>query len=157
MKAINTRGIASGFAKFGFILLLLPGCSPSQSTENILPEPKLYQEWQLKPGDDIAGAKVVGGLGDISIELNGRSVYAPSDGNAYLDKRGCVYFSGASTPGYLFRLCGLEKPKLGTLSEGDKIATGQMLQFATLLKQADNSWALVEPDKSLLQRTLNPR
>ncbi|BAU15238.1 hypothetical protein LEP3755_57950 [Leptolyngbya sp. NIES-3755] len=122
-----------------------------------MPEPKLYQEWQLKPGDDIAGSRVVGGLGDISIDLNGKAVYAPSDGTAYADKRGCVYFSGAETPGYLFRLCGLEKPKLGALNEGDKIATGRLLQFATLLQQSDHSWALVEPDKSLLQRTLTPR
>lgn len=137
--------------------MLLSGCSSPQPPDNTMPEPKLYQEWQLKPGDDIAGLKVVGGLGDISIALDGKAVYAPSDGDAYVDKRGCVYFSGANTPGYLFRLCGLEKPKLGALNEGDKIATGQLLQFATLLKQADNSWALVEPDKSLLQRTLKPR
>lgn len=135
----------------------MSGCSATKPAENTIPEPKLYQSWQLKPGDDIAGAKVIGGLGDISIALNGKSVYAPFDGNTYIDKRGCVYFSGADTPAYLFRLCGLEKPKLGALSEGDKIAAGQMLQFATLLKQSNNTWALVEPDKSLLQRTLKPR
>ncbi len=100
---------------------------------------------------------MIGGLGDISIALEGQSVYAASDGNAYIDQRGCVYFAGADTPAYLFRLCGLEAPKLGALKAGDAIATGKILQFATLLKQSDDSWALVEPDKSLLQRTLNPR
>ncbi|MER3433993.1 MAG: hypothetical protein C4288_11305 [Leptolyngbya sp. ERB_1_1] len=159
MKEINTWGTSSGFAKFGFILLLslTSGCTAAQHIENTIPEPKLYQTWQLKPGDEIAGTKVIGGLGDISIALNDHSVYAPSDGNAYIDKRGCVYFSGADTPAYLFRLCGLEAPKLGAMKAGEVIASGKMLQFATLLKQADDTWALVEPDKSLLQRTLKPR
>ncbi|MBW4525698.1 MAG: hypothetical protein KME18_10945 [Phormidium tanganyikae FI6-MK23] len=159
MKGINIWDISSGFAKVGFVLLfsLLSSCAASPHTGNTIPEPKLYQSWQLKPGDKIAGAKVIGGLGDISIALEGQSVHAPSDGNAYIDHRGCVYFAGADTPAYLFRLCGLEAPKLGALKAGDAIATGKILQFATLLKQSDDSWALVEPDKSLLQRTLNPR
>ncbi|MBD1843800.1 hypothetical protein H6F89_10380 [Cyanobacteria bacterium FACHB-63] len=156
MKGINIWGISSGFVKAG-LMLLLSSCSASPHSQNLISEPKLYQSWQLKPGDEIAGAKVTGGLGDISIALNGQSVYAPSDGAAYIDKRGCVYFAGADTPAYLFRLCGLDRPKLGTLKAGDAIATGAILQFATLLKQADESWALVEPDKSLLQRTLKPR
>lgn len=157
MKEINTWGIGSGFAKAGLILLLMSSCSTSPQGQKVIPEPKLYQSWQLKPGDDIAGVKVIGGLGDISIALNGQSVYAPSDGDAYIDKRGCVYFAGADTPAYLFRLCGLERPRLGTLRAGEAIATGNIVQFATLLKQPDESWALVEPDKSLLQRTLKSR
>lgn len=157
MKAINIRAIGSGFAKVGVILLLMSGCSASSQEQKTILEPKLYQSWQLKPGDEIAGAKVIGGLGDISIALNDQSVYAPSDGQASIDKRGCVYFAGADTPGYLFRLCGLETPKLGTLKAGEAIATGKILQFAALLRQPDDSWALVEPDKNLLQRTLKPR
>lgn len=159
MKGINTWDISSGFVKVGFVFFfsLLSSCAASSPTENTIPEPKLYQSWQLKPGDSIAGAKVIGGLGDISIALDGQSVYAPSDGDAYIDQRGCVYFAGSDTPAYLFRLCGLEAPKLGALKAGDAIATGKILQFATLLKQSDESWALVEPDKSLLQRTLKPR
>lgn len=159
MKVINIWGTSSGFAKVGFILLLsfVSGCTLSQHSDSTIPEPKLYQSWQLKPGDQIAGATVTGGLGDISIALKGKSVYAPSEGDAYVDKRGCVYFAGADTPAYLFRLCGLNSPKLGALKAGDAIATGEILQFATLLKQSDGTWALVEPDKSLLQRTLQPR
>lgn len=159
MRVINTWAISSGFAKVGFILLLslLSSCTATPRSENTIPEPRLYQSWQLKPGDEIAGAKVVGGLGDISIALNGQSVRAPSDGNAYIDSRGCLYFAGADTPAYLIRLCGLEAPKLGALKAGDTIASGKMLEFATLLKQSDGTWALVEPDKSLLQRTLQPR
>ncbi len=159
MKAINTWGTSSGFAKVGFILLfsLTSSCTAAHHTENIISAPRLYQSWQLKPGDEIEGSKVIGGLGDISIALDGKSVYAPSDGSTYIDEKGCVYFAGSDTPAYLFRLCGLENPKLGKLEAGDAIATGKLLQFATLLKQSDDSWALVEPDKSLLQRTLKPR
>lgn len=159
MRVINTWDTSSGFAKIGFILWLglVSGCTAPQQSESTIPEPKLYQSWQLKPGDEISGSTVTGGLGDISIALKGKSVYAPSAGDAYQDKRGCIYFAGADTPAYLFRLCGLNAPKLGALKAGDAIATGEMLQFATLLKQSDDTWALVEPDKSLLQRMLQPR
>lgn len=159
MRVINIWDISSGFAKVGFILWLslISGCTSSQQSDNTIPEPKLYQSWQLKSGDEVAGSTVIGGLGDISIALKGKSVYAPSAGDAYVDKRGCVYFAGADTPAYLFRLCGLNSPKLGALKAGDAIASGEILQFATLLKQSDGTWALVEPDKSLLQRTLQPR
>lgn len=164
MRVINTWDTSSGFANRKFIqaglilsLGLASSCTAAPQVDNTIPEPKLYQSWQLKLGDEIAGSTVTGGLGDISIALNGKSVYAPSAGAAYIDKRGCVYFAGTDTPAYLFRLCGLNAPKLGTLKAGDAIAVGETLQFATLLKQADGSWALVEPDKSLLQRTLQPR
>ncbi|BAY56172.1 MULTISPECIES: hypothetical protein [Leptolyngbya] len=160
MKVINIWGISSGFVKLGTIfllLLLISGCTSSQQPNHSISEPKLYQSWQLKLGDQIAGSTVIGGLGDISIALNGKSVYAPSTGNVYLGQRGCVYFAGTDTPAYLFRLCGLKSPKLGALKAGDAIATGDILQFATLLKQSDGTWALVEPDKSLLERTLKPR
>jgi hypothetical protein len=159
MKVINTWGISSGFVKVGTILLLLliSGCTASQPPNRTISEPKLYQSWQLKLGDQVAGSTVIGGLGDISIALNGKSVYAPSTGDAYLGQQGCVYFAGTDTPAYLFRLCGLKSPKLGALKAGDVIATGDILQFATLLKQSDGTWALVEPDKSLLERTLKPR
>lgn len=159
MRVINTWDTGSGFARGGCLLLLglVTSCTAVPQSENMIPEPKLYQRWQLKPGDQIAGSMVTGGLGDIAIALNGKSVYAPSAGNAYRDQRGCVYFAGIDTPAYLFRLCGLTVRKLGTLKAGDPIATGETLQFATLLKQSDGSWALVEPDKSLLQRTLQPR
>ncbi|MCU0548646.1 MAG: hypothetical protein MUC48_04790 [Leptolyngbya sp. Prado105] len=159
MKATNTWGISFGFAKVGFLVLLsfVSSCTSLEQSDNTIDEPKLYQTWQLKLGDKIADSTVIGGLGDISIALNGKSVYAPSVGKTYTDKKGCVYFAGADTPAYLFRLCGLKSPKLGALKAGDQIASGEILQFATLLKQSDGSWALVEPDKSLLQRTLQPR
>lgn len=137
-------------------LAILSGCtsSPTQST---IPDLPLYQNWELQPGSQVAGYTVTGGLGDISIALNGNSVYAPSEGDAYLDKRGCVYFAGADTPAYLFRFCGLKSPNLGHLQAGQAIGRADILEFAALLKQSDGKWALVEPDKNLLERTLKQR
>lgn len=158
MKVSNIWGTSSGFVKAGlfFLLISMTSCR-SQQASNTISEPKLYQSWQLKQGDQIEGTTVIGGLGDISIALNGKSVHAPSAGKAYVDKRGCVYFEGADTPAYLFRLCGLKSPKLGVLKAGETIGTGDTLQFAALLKQSNDTWALVEPDKSLLKRTLQAR
>ena len=146
-------------AKAAVILLsmaVLSSCA-AVSSEPTIQELPLYQNWELQPGSEIGGYKVTGGLGDISIALNGESVYAPSTGDAYLDKRGCVYFAGADTPAYLFRFCGLKSPKLGQLQAGQAIAKADTLQFAALLKQSNGKWALVEPDKNLLERTLKPR
>jgi hypothetical protein len=142
--------------RVGLILLTFTfpgGCNPSPSQPTIKDLP-LYQTWELHPGSQVGGYTVTGGLGDISIVLNGNSVYAPSEGDAYLDKRGCVYFAGADTPAYMFRFCGLRSPKLGHLQAGQAIGSADTLQFAALLKQSDGKWALVEPDKSLLERTL---
>ncbi|HTL88396.1 MAG TPA: hypothetical protein VL134_03285 [Leptolyngbya sp.] len=133
--------------------MLLTSCSAFKPTQ-LIAEPPLLQKWELQPGDQVANYPVTGGLGDISIALNGKTVYAPSDGDAYIDKRGCVYFASAETPAYFFRLCGLKSPKLGRLQARDAIATAETLQFAALLKQSDDKWALVEPDKSLLERML---
>lgn len=117
-------------------------------------EVKLYQQWQLQPGDKVGDREVLGSLGDITIALKGQSVYAPFDGKAQIDRRGCVIFSSPDVPGYLFRLCGLKQPSLGSLRQGDVIGSGDLLQFATLRKQPNNTWALVEPSKNILERTL---
>ncbi len=115
---------------------------------------KLYQTWQLQPGDTIGDRSVVGGLGDISVALDGHNVYAPFDGRTQLDKRRCLFFSSPDVPAYLFRLCGLSDPRLGSVSQGDAIGSGQLLQFAALRKQPNGTWAIVEPAKSILERTL---
>ena len=151
------QGIGSGCVKAGVMLCLLTSCSSLKAAPATIAEPPLFQKWELQPGDTVAGYTVTGGLGDISIALNGKTIYAPAVGDSYIDKRGCVYFSSADTPAYLFRLCGLKSPKLGHLQAGEAIATGETLRFAALLRQSDGKWALVEPDKSLLERTLKQR
>jgi hypothetical protein len=57
-------------------------------------------------------------------------------------------------PAYLFRLCGLNKPHLGAVSQGDVIGSGKLLLFAALRKQPNGTWAIVEPAKGILERTL---
>lgn len=133
--------------------VLLAGCNPTPQvaqTVNI----RLYQQWELQPGDQIAGRQVLGGLGDISIALNGGNVYAPFAGKTQLDQRRCVLFSSPQVPAYLFRLCGLSDPRLGGVTQGDIIGNGEILEFATLRKQPNGTWAIVEPAKSLLEKIL---
>lgn len=134
--------------------LLLPmGCTKAPSPEAPL-SIKLYQSWELQPGDTIADRKVLGGLGDISIALNGNQVYAPFDGRVQRDNRQCLIFSSPDVPAYLFRLCGLDEPHVGEVTQGDAIGRGDLLLFAALRKQPNGTWALVEPAKAILERTL---
>lgn len=156
------RGISLAISKFIFklrqvglalaLLLSVTGCTnrPSEAVRAI----QIYQDWELAPGDAIAGHLVLGGLGDISIELKGASVYAPFDGRVQPNVKGCVIFSTPQIPAYLFRLCGLKRPTLGQVSQGEAIGSGNYLQFAALRRQPDGRWALVEPAVDILERTL---
>jgi len=118
---------------------------------------KLFQQWQFQPGDMIAGRRLLGGLGDLSIELKGKPIYAPFTGKVQpTTKAGCVVFSSSELPAYSFRLCGLDQPKTGPLQKGEEIGSGAILQFAALRKQPNGKWAIVEPSVSMLERTLKP-
>lgn len=137
-----------------FVLVLgLSGCffAPKPPTPV---EIDLYQQWQLQPGDTIAGRTVTGGLGDISIALNGKPIYAPFDGRVQPTTANCILFSSAELPGYLFRLCGVSTAKFGSVNQGDAIGSGKYLEFAALRKQADGRWAIVEPSTHILERAL---
>ncbi|NJN32866.1 MAG: hypothetical protein HC824_22495 [Synechococcales cyanobacterium RM1_1_8] len=57
-------------------------------------------------------------------------------------------------PAYLFRYCGLGRMVLGDRPEGAFLGRAQALQFATLRKQPDGSWAIVEPAKDILEKSL---
>lgn len=134
---------------------MVGGCTPATRPDPVL-ELQLLQRWQLQPGDTLGGYSILGGLGDISIALNGQSVYAPFDGKTQWDTRKCIIFSSPDVPAYLFRLCGLSQPRLGPIAQGEAIGTAAILQFATLRKQADNRWAMVEPSTDIVQRALKP-
>jgi len=100
---------------------------------------------------------VVAGLGDISIDLKGDSAYAPFGGRVQplkSDAKNCIAFSSPEVPAYLFRLCGLQNLKLGEVEQGDVIGSGAYLHFATLRKQTDGTWAMVEPAHDILERIL---
>jgi hypothetical protein len=157
-------GIVSALIKGGMTLVtkrwlmiviaLLPvvGCSAPPPEAPI--DLKLYQAWELQPGDSVGGRQVSGGLGDITIALEGNPAYAPFDGRAQIDHRRCLIFSSPDVPAYLFRLCGLDNPRLGRVNRGDVLGKGRSLEFATLRKQPNGTWAIVEPTKEILERTL---
>ncbi|MGB3615583.1 MAG: hypothetical protein WBA10_17445 [Elainellaceae cyanobacterium] len=136
-------------------MLWLIGAS-CQSSETIAPQPVIQQQWQMQPGTVIADRAVVAGLGDISIDLDGGSVYAPFSGRLQRDGQGCAIFSSPDLPAYLTRLCGLRHFRSGNLRPGDRIGSGRMLHFATLRKQPDGTWAMVEPSQDLVSRFLRP-
>ena len=115
---------------------------------------QVYQDWQLSYGDDIGGYQVQGGLGDIALDLEGDRVYMPFNGEvlpAESQDSGCVYISSAEVPAYLFRVCGLSRPNLGNLTQGQSLGRGQVLVFSTLRKQPDGTWALVEPAPEFIE------
>lgn len=133
---------------------LLMSCQHSSTSTHGI-QLKLYQQWQLQPGDRVQGYQVVAGLGDISIALNGQSVYAPFDGRTQQDLHQCLIFSSPDVPAYLFRLCGLANLRLGSCSQGEALGNGALLHFATLRKQPDGTWAIVEPSKPIIERLLS--
>lgn len=156
------RGISSGFSRVVrhvvcvvVLMLLAGGCSVNNAKEPTRVV-QIQQTWQMQPGDRVGGHRVAGGLGDISIELNGDSVYAPFDGRVQPNVQGCVIFSSPDIPAYLFRMCGLKHPKLGAVEEGVAIGSANYFQFAALRKQPDGKWAMVEPARDFLERTLQP-
>lgn len=136
-----------------FLSLLPLGCARTPGSDSTI-DIKLYQSWELQPNDTIGDRRVLGGLGDISIALDGNSVYAPFDGRTQFDKHRCLIFSSPDVPAYLFRLCGLNNPKLGEVNQGDALGKGDLLRFAALRKQPNGTWAIVEPAKAILERTL---
>ncbi|HIK46083.1 MAG TPA: hypothetical protein IGR64_14550 [Leptolyngbyaceae cyanobacterium M65_K2018_010] len=138
------------------ILSGVVGCSNPRGTlppRNV----NLYQEWSLQPGDKLAGYLVQSGLGDVAIDLKGNRVFMPFDGQVQSSAGQadwCVIVSSPDVPAYLFRLCGLKQPKLGDLNQGDSIGRGDVIAFATMRRQADGTWAMVEPAKELIAQFL---
>lgn len=124
------------------------------------PDPRplvIQQNWQLQPGKSIAGYAISGGIGDVSIELAGATIYAPFDGMIQpTHLPACVVFSSPQVPAYLLRLCGLQQPHLGDRRRGDPLGHGRILHLAALRKQPDGTWALVEPSTALIEKTLTP-
>ncbi|WOD40486.1 hypothetical protein [Nodosilinea sp. E11] len=133
------------------------GCAGSSSA----PGPRnvtLHQTWVLQPGDRLAGYQVQSGLGDITVNLRGNQVFMPFDGlvqPAAANGDLCVILSSPDVPAYLFRLCGLRRVRLGDLPQGDPIGKGNTVAFATLRRQADGTWAMVEPAKEMLAQFLD--
>ncbi|MGF1520846.1 MAG: hypothetical protein ACFBSF_00820 [Leptolyngbyaceae cyanobacterium] len=116
----------------------------------------IEQTWELAPGDSIEGFSVAAGLGDISIHMRGKPIHAPFQGDVELAAMGenCIFFSSPEVPAYLFRYCGLRRPQVGSVSAGQAIGNANFLHFATLRRQPEGTWVIVEPSKNVLERSL---
>jgi hypothetical protein len=136
-------------------LMLVSGCQTTASTATRTLN--LQQKWELEPGMMIGGKLVTGSLGDVSIELNGASIYAPFAGEIEkINLERCIVYSTPDVPAYLFRLCGLRRFRLGKIRPSEAIGSGPYLQFATLRRQPDGTWIIVEPAKGILEQVLDP-
>ncbi|NEP17960.1 MAG: hypothetical protein F6J97_13815 [Leptolyngbya sp. SIO4C1] len=143
-------------AALGLTGWLLSGCQSAA-----VPPPRaiqLEQQWVLEPGDRVAGHEVTGSLGDVSIQLEGHSLYAPFTGQvAPATQPGCVIYATPDVPAYLFRLCGLAQPALGAVAAGQPLGSGDYLHFATMRRQPSGTWTIVEPSTDILERAIDPK
>ncbi|NJM96119.1 MAG: hypothetical protein HC800_01880 [Phormidesmis sp. RL_2_1] len=115
----------------------------------------LQQQWALNPGDEIAGNSIAGSLGDISLYLSNGRINAPFDGEVEPSEIAqCVLYSTPEIPAYLFRLCGLKHLSYGDIKAGKPIGKGNYVSFATLRRQPDGTWIIVEPAKGVLEKSL---
>ena len=157
--ALNTRTpfwVRSLLVPIAFLsaLVLLSSCS---ARSDLSPRAiTLQQQWVLNLGDEISGHTIAGSLGDISLKLDGSKLYAPFDGELEVgEPTDCTLYSTPEIPAYLFRLCGLSKVKIGSVEKGQMIGRGDYLSFATLRRQPDGTWVIVEPAKDVLEKALN--
>jgi hypothetical protein len=142
--------------RIAFVGALLTGVSScSSSGQPVQPVSiEIQQNWQLQPGQEVAGFRILGGVGDISIELNDDPIYAPFDGTVQPNGEFCVMFSSPEVPAYLLRFCGLNQPKLGDVREGQPIGRASTVQIAALRRLPDGKWTMVEPSNRVLERAL---
>ena len=145
---------------WGLLLVSLAlGPSLSSCRDEAIAAPRsvaIDQTWELTLGRVVEGFRVVAGLGDITMQLRGARVRAPFDGEvqAAADGPDCIFFASPEVPAYLFRFCGLINPQLGPVEAGDSMGRSQYLHFATMRRQPDGTWAIVEPSTSVLERSL---
>jgi hypothetical protein len=138
---------------------LMTGVSLSSCREQAIAQPRkiaMDQSWELDLGDAIEGFLVVASLGDVSVHTKGAPVRAPFDGEIQPAAAGrdCIFFSSPEVPAYLFRYCGLKRPLLGSVEEGQRIGSAKFLHFATMRRQPEGTWTIVEPSTNVLERSL---
>ncbi|MGD1928611.1 MAG: hypothetical protein ACFB12_06855 [Leptolyngbyaceae cyanobacterium] len=135
--------------------LLLLGLTACTLTQAQVPPRNIpiHQNWVLQPGSKVGDFSVVGSLGDVSIDLDGHKIKAPFDGQVQPAEHDCIAFTSPEIPAYLFRLCGVTRPRLGDVKAGTVIGRGDVLQFAAMRRQPDGTWAMVEPAIDVLEKT----
>ncbi|MDB9526444.1 hypothetical protein PN498_10630 [Oscillatoria sp. CS-180] len=137
-------------------LLLLSGAGACGFTQAQVPPRNIpiHQDWALQPGSEVGDFQVVGSLGDVSIDLEGGKIKAPFDGKVQPADNNCIAFTSPEIPAYLFRLCGVNRPRLGEVEAGEVIGRSDILQFAAMRRQPSGTWAMVEPAVDILERTV---
>ena len=157
---MSTQAIVSALSKFQHSVgILLFGVFLSSCQSRSVPPQRvinIQQQWELEPGDLIADQLVVGSLGDISVQLKRQPLRSPFPGKvepSTFDQ--CIIYSTPEVPAYLFRFCGLQRPKLGSVRAGQVIGRGSHVQFATLRRQPDGTWIIVEPSTGVLERAIS--
>ncbi|MGB3292133.1 MAG: hypothetical protein WBB01_03955 [Phormidesmis sp.] len=116
----------------------------------------LQQQWAFNPGDEVSGNQVAGSLGDISLYLKEGQIQAPFDGELEASETDqCALYSTPEIPAYLFRLCGLQHFDYGDRKAGQTLGKGKYLSFATLRRQPDGTWIIVEPARGVLEKALD--
>jgi len=141
------------------VMSLTLGTSLSSCRDQAVASPRsvaLDQSWELNLGDAVEGFQIVAGLGDISLQLRGARVRAPFDGEVQLAAEGqdCIFFSSPEVPAYLFRFCGINRPRVGEVERGQSMGSAKFLHFATMRRQPEGTWAIVEPSTNVLERSL---
>lgn len=135
----------------GGALLMLAACQSSPiPSRNIT----VQQTWELQVGNQIGDYRIISGLGDITLDLDGDPVQIPFDGEIQPMDEHCVAFTSPEVPAYLFRLCGISRPSLGQRHRGHVIGRAERLVFAAFRKEPDGTWALIEPATDLIEQFL---
>ncbi|NES97472.1 MAG: hypothetical protein F6K32_20080 [Desertifilum sp. SIO1I2] len=141
-----------------------------RTSKNQAKEIAIRELWEIQAGETIAGYRIAGGLGDVSIEFKG-SILAPmqglvtgdfvlvSDNNLIKNPTDCVIFSSSQMPAYLLKSCGLSDRNLGRVQQGNPIGkTGGYLHLSLLnYRKTDTQagqWIYVSPSSKFLERLL---
>lgn len=158
LASSSWQRLSRAFSNLSLLLgtLWLSSCSAHSVPE--IRTIRLQQQWSLNPGDEIEGNPIAGSLGDISLYLKQGYLKAPFDGEIFPSEiEDCALYSTPEVPAYLFRLCGLKKIAYGDIKAGKRLGKGEFLSFATLRRQPDGTWIMVEPARGVLEQALKIR
>ena len=133
----------------GALLALLASCQTEPPRAITI-----QQTWELQVGNQVGNYRISSGLGDITLELEGNPVRMPFDGRVQSMDEHCIALTSPEVPAYLFRLCGIRRPKLGQQLQGHTVGQAQQLVFATFRKEPDGTWTLIEPATDLIAQFL---
>ncbi len=135
----------------GALVTLLTACQSGPPPPRTI---TIQQTWKLQVGNQVGDYRISSGLGDITLELSGNPVRMPFDGKVQPMDDHCLALTSPEVPGYLFRLCDINRPNLGQHSQDHTIGRAERLVFAAFRKEPDGTWALIEPATDLIKQFL---